>query len=267
MGLEQIVLLLLGALAAGLVNGLTGFGTAITALPIWLYVLSPTAASTLAIICAMASQLQTLPMIWPHIRWRLALPLVIPGIVGVPIGTLLLPLIEPRFFRLGVAVFLITYSAYVLLRRGATSAVHGGKVADGVVGFGGGVLGGLAGVPGVLPIVWTDFRGWSKEQRRGVVQTFNFATVACALATHALTGLLTRQVGGAGGSGASRLDRWRMAWRIRLSAPCRSQLSARRHALSVGVGRGAAVNELVNGARFINLRGADFLTTPRTRGG
>ena len=194
MGLEQIVLILLGALAAGLVNGLTGFGTAITALPIWLYVISPTAASTLAIICAMVSQLQTLPMIWRHIRWRLALPLVVPGIVGVPIGTFLLPLIEPRFFKLGVAGFLVAYSAYVLTRRGKFSSAHGGKAVDCVVGFGGGVLGGLAGVPGVLPTVWTDFRGWSKEQRRGVVQTFNLATVSCALAAHALTGLLTRQV-------------------------------------------------------------------------
>jgi uncharacterized protein len=194
MGLEQIVLLLLGALAAGLVNGLTGFGTAITALPIWLYVIPPTAASTLAIICAMASQLQTLPMIWRHIRWRLALPLVVPGIVGVPVGTLLLPLIEPKFFKLGVAGFLIAYSAYVLVRRDKVSAAHGGVITDAAVGFGGGVLGGLAGVPGVLPVVWTDFRGWSKEQRRGVVQTFNLATVASALAAHALTGLLTRQV-------------------------------------------------------------------------
>jgi uncharacterized protein len=194
MGLEQIVPILLGALVAGLVNGLTGFGTAITALPIWLYVLPPMAASTLAIICAMFAQLLTLPMIWPHIRWRLALPLVVAGIVGVPIGTLLLPLIEPRFFKLGVAGFLIAYSAYVLVRRNKISAAHGGVVTDAVVGFGGGVLGGLAGVPGVLPIVWTDFRGWSKKQRRGVVQTFNLATVSCALAAHALTGLLTRQV-------------------------------------------------------------------------
>ena len=194
MGLEQIVLVLLGALVAGLVNGLTGFGTAITALPIWLYVIPPTAASTLAIICAMVSQLQTLPMIWRHIRWRLALPLVVPGVIGVPVGTLLLPLIEPRVFKLGVAGSLIAYSAYVLARRGKVSSAHGGAVVDGVVGFGGGLLGGLAGVPGVLPIVWTDFRGWSREQRRGVVQTFNLATVSCALAAHALTGLLTRQV-------------------------------------------------------------------------
>jgi len=194
MGLEQIVLVLSGALAAGLVNGLTGFGTAITALPIWLYVIPPAAASTLAIICAMVAQLQTLPMIWRHIRWRLALPLVVPGIIGVPIGTLLLPLIEPKVFKLGVAGFLIAYSAYALARRGKIGTAHGGVAVDGVVGFGGGVLGGLAGVPGVLPIVWTDFRGWSKEQRRGVVQTFNLATVSCALAAHALTGLLTRQV-------------------------------------------------------------------------
>jgi len=194
MGLEQIVLILLGALAAGLVNGLTGFGTAITALPIWLYVIPPTAASTLAITCALFAQLQTLPMICRHIRWRLALPLVVPGVLGVPVGTLLLPLIEPKVFKLGVAVFLIAYSAYVLGRRGKVSSAHGGSAIDGLVGFGGGVLGGLAGVPGVLPIVWTDFRGWSKEQRRGVVQTFNLATASCALAAHALTGLLTREV-------------------------------------------------------------------------
>jgi uncharacterized protein len=93
-----------------------------------------------------------------------------------------------------VAGFLIAYAAYVLLRRGKVSSAPGGTVVDGVVGFGGGVLGGLAGVPGVLPIVWTDFRGWSKEQRRGVVQTFNLATVSCALAAHAVAGLLTRQV-------------------------------------------------------------------------
>jgi uncharacterized membrane protein YfcA len=126
MGLEQIVLILLGALAAGMVNGLTGFGTAITALPIWLYVIPPTAASTLAIICAMISQLQTLPMILRHIDWRLALPLVVPGIVGVPVGTLLLPLIEPKFFKLGVAGFLIAYSVYALVRRNNISWHAGG---------------------------------------------------------------------------------------------------------------------------------------------
>lgn len=194
MGSEQVVLILVGALAGGLVNGLTGFGTAITALAIWLYAMSPADAASLAIICAAVSQWQTLPMIWRFIRWPLVLPLALPGFLGVPLGTALLTRIEPQFFKLGVGVFLIAYSAYVLVRRSAISCAWGGKVADGVVGFGGGVLGGLTGVSGVLPVLWTDFRGWSKEQRRAVVQVFNLSILSLAVATHAAAGMLTRQV-------------------------------------------------------------------------
>lgn len=194
MELEAIVIVLLGALVGGIVNGLTGFGTAITAMGLWLYVLPPTVAASLAIISSIVSQLQTLRMIWPAIRWPLVLPFLIPGVVGVPLGTLLLPHIEPRFFKLGIGIFLVLYPTYTLARRDQISSAWGGRTADGIVGFGGGVLGGLTGLSGVFPVVWTDIRGWTKEQRRGVVQAFNVTVLSLALASHALSGLLTRQV-------------------------------------------------------------------------
>ncbi len=194
MGYEQIVLVLAGALAGGVVNGLTGFGTAITAMGIWLYAISPTVAASLAIICSVVSQTQTLHLVWRAIRWDRLLPFVLPGVLGVPIGTLLLPHIDPRYFKLGIGIFLIVYPAYVLARKGAIESAWGGRVADGIVGFGGGVLGGLTGLSGVLPVVWTDVRGWTKQQRRSVVQTFNMAILSLALVSHALSGLLTRQV-------------------------------------------------------------------------
>jgi uncharacterized protein len=37
-------------------------------------------------------------------------------------------------------------------------------------------------------------RGWSKEQRRSVLQFFNIAILSFALASHAAAGLLTRQI-------------------------------------------------------------------------
>jgi uncharacterized membrane protein YfcA len=195
MGFEQIAILLAGALAGGIVNGLTGFGTAITALGIWLYAIPPTAAASLAIICSVVSQLQTLHLIWPAIQWRRVLVFVIPGLLGVPIGTLLLPHIDPRLFKLGLGFVLIAYPAYVLARkRPIASPWRGGAMADGVVGFGGGLLGGLTGMSGVLPVVWTDVRGWSKEQRRSVLQFFNMAILSLVLVSHAASGLLTRQV-------------------------------------------------------------------------
>jgi uncharacterized membrane protein YfcA len=194
MGYEQVVLVLAGAFVGGIVNGLTGFGTALTAMGFWLYVIPPTVAASLAIICSIVSQLQTLHLIWRKVRWRRVLIFVLPGVFGVPIGTLLLPHIDPRFFKMGIGIFLIAYSSYVLARKVHLNSDWGGSAANGVIGFGGGVLGGLAGLSGVLPIVWTDIRGWAKEERRSVVQSFNIAILWLALASHAVSGLLTRQV-------------------------------------------------------------------------
>jgi len=194
MGVEQVALLIAGALIGGIVNGLTGFGTAITALGIWMLAIPPTVAASLAIICSIVSQLQTLHLVWRAIDWRRVLFFVVPGLVGVPLGTWLLPHIEPRLFKLGIGFFLIAYPAYVLMRKRHIESAWGGRIADGTVGFGGGVVGGLTGMSGVFPVIWTDVRGWSKEQRRSVLQFFNTAILAFALLSHAVSGLLTRQV-------------------------------------------------------------------------
>jgi uncharacterized membrane protein YfcA len=86
------------------------------------------------------------------------------------------------------------YSSYVLLKPPSREHHWGGSAADGGVGFVGGVLGGLSGLSGPAPVVWTDFRGYSKQHRRNVMQAFNLAILSLALATHAYSGLLTRQV-------------------------------------------------------------------------
>ena len=194
MGSQQIVIVCAGALAGGLVNGLTGFGTALTVLGIWLYAIPPTVAATLVILCSSISQLQTLPMIWRTIRWEYVLAFVAPGLLGVPIGTFLLPHIDPRMFKIGIGVCLVAYTSYVLARRTAIKIKWGGEFADCIVGFAGGILGGLAGLSGVLPAIWTDVRGWTKEHRRGVVQIFNMAILSLALVSHAVSGFLTREV-------------------------------------------------------------------------
>ncbi len=194
MGAVEIVIVFFGALAGGIVNGMTGFGTAITTLGIWVHAMPPTAAASLAIICAVASQAQTLHLIWPHMSWKRVATFVVPGLIGVPLGTLVLPRVDPTAFKLGLGCFLVVYPATVLARRRPIASARGGSAADGVIGFGGGFLGGLSGLSGVLPVVWTDIRGWGKDERRAVLQSFNMAILSLALLTHAATGLLTRQV-------------------------------------------------------------------------
>src|SRR5260370_17344174 len=69
----------------------------------------------------------------------------------------------------------------------------GGRLADGKIGFAGGILGGLAGLSGPLPILWASVRGWGKDERRGVFQTFSWTVLPAALCLQAGTGFITGQ--------------------------------------------------------------------------
>lgn len=192
MGAEQITVVLLGALAGGFVSGLAGFGTGLTALGIWLYVLEPSVAATLVVVCSVVAQAQTLPTIWRQVDARRVLPFILPGLAGVPIGTMLLASIDARLLKIAVGVLLILFSAHMLMQRTPRPSAWGGRIADGGVGFAGGILGGLAGLSGVLPTVWAAVRGWSKAESRSIFQTFNLTVLAGALAAHVAAGLLTR---------------------------------------------------------------------------
>src|SRR5437660_6853353 len=104
-------ILLFGALAGGFVSGLAGFGTALMALGIWLYVLTPALAVPLVLICSVSAQLSTLPAMWRLLDFKLAVPFVLGGLAGMPIGALLVARADPPVFKLSVGVMLLVFPA------------------------------------------------------------------------------------------------------------------------------------------------------------
>jgi len=195
MGIEQIAIVALGALSGGFVSGLAGFGTGLMALGIWLHAVPPAIAASLVVICSVVSQLQTIPSIWHAIRPRHVLPFIIPGLVGVPIGTKLLAHVDPAAFRFGMGVLLLVFSTFLLACGARLKIGWGGRVADGAVGLASGILGGLAGLSGVLPTMLAAIRGWAKDERRSLFQAFNLSILLAALVSHAFAGRLTAVVG------------------------------------------------------------------------
>lgn len=194
MGLYEILLVALGALAGGFISGLAGFGTGLVALGIWLHVVPAKVAATLVIVCSVAAHVQSLPAIWGSLRATRVLPFVIPGLVAVPFGAASLAYLDPRLLKAAMGTILIAFSLYMLLVSRPPQVAFGGKLADAVIGFCGGWLGGLAGLSGVLPTVWATLRGWPKDVSRSVFQAFNASILGLALVSHALQGLLTREV-------------------------------------------------------------------------
>ena len=188
------LLLLAGALAGGFVSGLAGFGTALMALGIWLYVLPPAVAVPLVLICSVIAQTATMPGIWRSIDFRLAAPFLIGGLAGVPLGTLMIAHADPEVFKLSVGVLLLVFPAALYFNPAPFAPKFGGRPADGLVGFAGGILGGLAGLSGPLPILWANLRGWGKNERRGIFQTFNWTILTASLCLQAGSGLIGVEV-------------------------------------------------------------------------
>jgi uncharacterized membrane protein YfcA len=187
-------LLYAGALAGGFVSGLAGFGTALMTLGIWLYLMPPSLAVPLVLICSVVGQSSTLPSMWRSFDLKLVWPFLIGGLAGVPLGTILIAYADPQNFKLTIGVFLLVFPLALYFQRTPTAFRFGGRLADGTIGFAGGILGGLAGLSGPLPILWASARGWGKDERRGIFQIFNWTVLVAALFLQVVTGLIGRQV-------------------------------------------------------------------------
>jgi uncharacterized protein len=188
----DIAVVVAGALAAGFVNGLSGTGYALVALGFWLHAMPPVTAAPLAALCAVAGHVQSLPRIWRGTMWPRLWPFLAAGLVGVPIGTLLLGHVPVPPLKLAVGLLLVAYCAWTALVRRPPIVLGGGRLADAAVGLAGGVLGGMASLSGPIPAVWAQLRGWNMHEQRGVNQPFNMSVLIAAVLSAAVAGLLDR---------------------------------------------------------------------------
>jgi uncharacterized protein len=185
-----LALIVAGAFVGGFVNGLTGFGTALSGLPLWLQAVEPLIAAQLASACSLVGHAASLPHVWHAVDWRRLAPMLVAGLIGVPIGTLILPLIPLSTFKMAVGSVLIVYCSFMLFAAGRVRLAAGGPVVEAVVGFAGGILGGIAALSGTLPTIYASLKGWPKDQRRVFFQAFNFTLLTAMLLASLVQGLI-----------------------------------------------------------------------------
>lgn len=182
------------AFVASFTSGLSGFAFGLVALGLWLQLVEPAVAGPLVVLGSLTGQLMTTLALRRSFRPDLAWPFIVGGAFGVPLGVMVLKFADPGPLKRGFGLFLVAYAAYALLRRPLRPVLAGGRLADGGVGMVGGVMGGIAGLSGAIPVLWCDLRGWGKELSRGVYQPFNIAMHTLALTGMAIAGLLGQAV-------------------------------------------------------------------------
>ena len=122
-------------------------------------------------------------------------PFLAGGAFGVPVGAWLLRFAKPEPFRLGMGIFLVAYGGVFMILRALPAVTAGGRAADAAVGLAGGVLGGFAGLSGVLPTIWSGLRAWPKARQRGTYQPYVLTMHGLALVSLAVAGLVDVKMG------------------------------------------------------------------------
>jgi hypothetical protein len=185
-----IGLVALGAALAGFVQGVSGFAFSLVAMSVWAWALPPQVAAPLAVFGALLGQVTSFTTVRGGYDFRRIAPLIVGGALGVPLGVFLLHNADPLRFKLAIGVLLTIYGLYGLTVREPPRITTGGVGLDAFAGLIGGVFGGLAGMSGTVPAIWTQLRGWKRELRRATMQVYNVAMHMLALAAYARTGTL-----------------------------------------------------------------------------
>jgi uncharacterized protein len=186
-----LVVFLIGTFTAALVTGLAGFAFGLVAAAIWLHVLSPIETTTLIVAYALLVQGYAVWKLRRAINVGRLWPLVIGSAIGVPAGILALQWMSPAHLRMAVGILLIAFSLYNLLRPKMPEFANAGRLADGGVGVLNGFLGGATGLAGILLIIWSSMRGWSRDEQRAVFQPTAVATFLIILGCLGGTGVVT----------------------------------------------------------------------------
>jgi uncharacterized membrane protein YfcA len=186
-------LVLSGAVFAGaVVSGLAGFAFSAVAGAILLHVFPPTEAVPLMMACSIIVQAANLFVLRKSMQWKTSIVFIAGGLLGIPIAIYLLQNVDTGTFRLGFGALVSLYAAYAFLRPAPVYLRQmESRGRNALVGFGGGLVGGLTAMPGALPAIWCDIHGFPKIQQRGLVQPYigvmQLFALALMLSHHSLS--------------------------------------------------------------------------------
>jgi len=209
-------------LAAAFIQSLSGFGSALVAMPLLLPMLGPQGAAPLVALVSGALQVVLLVRYRQALSlgavWRLALA----SVLAIPLGVWLARYVPERLVCGWLAAVLVGYALYALAGLKLPAVRHQGWAF--AAGAAAGLLGGAYNTDGPPVIIYGSCRQWPPPEFKSNLQGLFMVNNAVILASHAVIGNLTAPV-----------------WKNFLAA---------LPAVAVGAAAGLSLDRFVNAALF-----------------
>ncbi|MEM7196168.1 MAG: sulfite exporter TauE/SafE family protein [Pseudomonadota bacterium] len=192
-----LIVLLTGGLFAGFTSGFAGFGMGLVSAGFWFYILPASDVPPVIVLTTVIAQLVSLVTVRPSFDWSESRPFLVGGAIGVMPGVWALTMISPRVLKLTVGMLILIYCIWQLAPTAKTIIRDRmNSVANGIVGLSGGFLGGFAGLPAPIPLMWLQLHNRTNGQNRAIYQTFNLLILVFAAIILWFAGHLSESVVG-----------------------------------------------------------------------
>lgn len=191
--MTTIILLCLIFFLASWVQGVTGFGSALVAIPLLSLIIDIKEAVPLCILASLIITTYMAIQLRRHFDKKKIIPLCIGSIPGIVIGSTLLKLVPSDIIKTLLGILLITYALYNIFFTIKQRSINyrWGYLA----GFLSGAIGAAFSAGGPPSIIYTTLSNWTKDDIKATLTGFFCFNSYLVAISHLFIGLTTKQVG------------------------------------------------------------------------
>ncbi|WP_432737943.1 sulfite exporter TauE/SafE family protein [Maridesulfovibrio sp. FT414] len=175
--------------SAGFLQGLTGFGSALIAMPLLAYVVDIKTAVAVCTLCGVTINLRMCSNLRSKLDRKKVLPLIIGSIPGAVFGTVVLKEVDGQMIKLFLGLLVSGYASYSLLVKPLALKIS--PVWGYVSGFMTGAITASVSAGGPPTIIYSSLMGWKKDDFKATLAGFFLVAASMGALGHLLSGLTT----------------------------------------------------------------------------
>lgn len=184
----------------GFMHGATGFGFALSTMPLLGPVVGMDKAVPMMNLMIILLSSQNLYVNRRSVHWGEVLRLMAASVPGLTLGVLFLRHGDPMMVRQLLGIILLAYGAYAIIREIRESGqlplleANPSSLMRSFAGISAGFFGGSCGADGPPVIVYGNMQHWPKERFRGNLQAFFLFNGVLLTVLNSLSGYLTSEL-------------------------------------------------------------------------
>ncbi|MGF1490117.1 MAG: sulfite exporter TauE/SafE family protein [Prochloraceae cyanobacterium] len=190
--METLITFELIVLLSSLIQGITGFGSALVAMPLFTFIFDIKTVAPLVALMTISVNLFLFVKLKKHYRHQKLIPLLIGAVPGILTGIFFLKYAPEYLLRIIMAIVLLSYSLYALTKPSIKISFPPNFSV--LVGFCSGNLGGAFNMNGPPVLLWAAIEKWDKNEFRSILQAYFGISGLIVVTFHAISGLTTTTV-------------------------------------------------------------------------